>query len=102
MEIKGKVVKVMPKVTGEGKNGSWTKQEFVILEDKDQYPKSIAIQTFKDFNINVGDKVNASINIESREYNERWYTDITAWKYDLIEKAGAPANNDDPADDLPF
>lgn len=38
MEIKGKAIHMLPLVTGQGKNGEWRKQEFII-ETGDQYPK---------------------------------------------------------------
>ena len=58
LELKGKVTHVLEPVTGTGANGDWKKETFVIIEDKEQYPKSIAIDAFnKDFPVNVGDVV---------------------------------------------
>jgi hypothetical protein len=98
LEIIGKLIKVMNPVTGDGKNGSWTKQEFV-LETFDQYPKKVCCSVWGDKvdalrRFQVGDDVRASINLESREYNERWYTEIRAWKLDpasAAPQAGAPS-----------
>jgi len=98
LEIIGKLVKVMNPVTGDGRNGSWTKQEFV-LETFDQYPKKICCSVWGDKvdalrRFQVGEDVRASINIESREYNERWYTEVRAWKLDpasAAPQAGAPS-----------
>jgi hypothetical protein len=95
LEITGKLIKVMNPVTGDGKNGSWTKQEFV-LETYDQYPKRICCSVWGEKvdslrKYQVGDDVKASINIESREYNERWYTEVRAWKLDPAT-AGAPTS----------
>lgn len=94
MEIKGKVVSVLEPVSGTSAAGKdWKKQTFVILEDKEQYPKNIAIDAFnKDLNVNIGDMVNVFINIESKEHNGRWFTNIGMWKYDII---GA-SNNHNP------
>ena len=84
LEIKGKIVKILPEQRGQGKNGEWVKQEFVI-ETMDQYPKKACFSTWGDKTANIkqllqGDEVTVSFNIESREYNERWYTDLRAWK----------------------
>lgn len=92
MEIKGKVVKVLPELTGEGKNGPWIKRSFII-ETESQYPKKVQISSFGD-KLNVGlikegNDLNVSFELESREFNERWYTDVRAWK---IELAGGAVN----------
>ncbi len=116
MEISGIVVQLLPLQSGQGKNGTWKKQEF-ILETPGQYPKKVCMNLWGDkvdeVKISVGDKITASINIESREYNGRWYTDVRAWK---VQKDGAsqqrgdfPPPPDDrfipdttSSDDLPF
>jgi hypothetical protein len=87
MEIKGRVIQLLPLQTGEGKNGAWRKQEFVIETDA-QYPKKICISAWGD-KINesllqVGNEINVSFDLESREYNGRWYTDVKAWRMDAV------------------
>lgn len=94
LEIIGKLVKIMNPVTGDGKNGSWTKQEFV-LETFEQYPKKVCCSVWGDKvdalrRFQIGEDVRASINIESREYNERWYTEVRAWKLDPASAAPQP------------
>ncbi|MFN3403524.1 MAG: DUF3127 domain-containing protein [Cytophagaceae bacterium] len=114
LEITGKIVKIMPEQTGAGKNGNWVKQEFVI-ETADQYPKKVCCSAWGDKaailkSLKSGDQVKVAFNLESREYNERWYTDVRAWKIDVLgsEKAGAaqpqdyPFPDQDPGEDLPF
>ena len=110
MEILGKVVQILPLASGMGKNGEWKKQEF-ILETPGQYPKKVCITLWGDkideAKMTEGDEIKASIDVESREYNGRWYTDVKAWK---IEKGAAAQENnqafvDAPLheeDDLPF
>ncbi|MFM8912897.1 MAG: DUF3127 domain-containing protein, partial [Flammeovirgaceae bacterium] len=72
MEISGKVIGLLPMQTGQGKNGTWKKQEF-ILETPGQYPKKVCVSLWGDkvdeFRVNPGDSLTASINVESREYN---------------------------------
>jgi hypothetical protein len=102
MEISGKIIQVMPEINGTGRNGQWRKQEY-ILETEGTYPKKVCLTVWGDgidqFGVNQGDQVNASIDIESREYNGRWYTDVKAWK---MEKAGSGgASNAQASDNLP-
>ena len=89
MDISGKIIAVLPQATGEGKNGTWRSQDYV-LETADQYPKKVCFNLFGDkidqFPIAMDDMVTVHFDIESREYNGRWYTNIRAWK---VDKGGA-------------
>ena len=89
MEVSGTVISLLPEVTGQGKNGMWRKQEF-ILEIPSQYPKKVCISLWGDkidqANLQVNDSVTASIDVESREYNSRWYTEVRAFSEE--RKAG--------------
>ncbi len=90
LEITGKLVKILAEQTGTGKNGAWVKQDFII-ETTEQFPKKLCISAWGDKSdvlktLKEGEDVKVAFNIESREYNERWYTDVKAWK---IETAGA-------------
>ncbi len=82
--------------TGEGKNGTWKKQDFVIETDG-QYPKKVCLTIWGDkFNetfLTIGNELLVSFDAESREYNGRWFTDLKAWKIELAgtESANAPA-----------
>ena len=83
MEIAGTVINLLQMQTGQGKNGPWRKQEF-ILETPGQYPKKVCLSLWGDkideARLSIGDKITASINLESREFNSRWYTEARAWK----------------------
>jgi hypothetical protein len=98
MEIQGKIIQVLPLQTGEGKNGPWKKQDFVI-ETESQYPKKVCISMWGDKIdenlIQEGNPVVASIDVESREYNGRWYTDVKAWKIEG-QGGGAPQSSSSP------
>jgi hypothetical protein len=85
MEIKGKITQVMPLVTGEGKNGVWKKQEYVLEVPNGNYaPKKVCFSIWGDkieqSNVKENEEVTISFDLESREYNGRWYTDVRAWK----------------------
>jgi hypothetical protein len=118
MEISGVVINILPLQSGQGKSGTWKKQEF-ILETPGQYPKKVCMNLWGDkvdeIKISVGDKITASINIESREYNGRWYTDVRAWKVQKESAGQSNSGRDVPppaednfvpdsagSDDLPF
>src|SRR5574344_1403081 len=92
IEISGILLQKLPQQTGQGKNGPWVKQEFVI-ETQEQINRKICVSCWGDKadTINqyaIGDTLKLSVNIESREYNGRWYTDVRAWKIEG-ENAGA-------------
>lgn len=115
----------MNKTEGISKAGKpWSKQEFVI-ETFDTYPRKVCLSVMNDKvneleRYNVGDTINASLNIESREYNGRWYTDVRAWKLNSAQAAtvgntsqNGPSetfqggsdpgfSNETASDDLPF
>jgi hypothetical protein len=97
IEVIGTLRQILPEVTGNGKNGAWMKQEFVI-ETSDMYPKKICISAWGDKvemlkNFSVGEDLKVSVNIESREYNSRWYTDVRAWKIERSGEASSESNS---------
>lgn len=103
VQIEGKVVQILEEQSGTGKNGPWRKQEF-ILETQDQYPKKVCITQWGDnidqFNVQEGETLTAHVDIQSREYNGRWYTDVKAWK---IERGQSQTPQDTPPQDaVPF
>ena len=107
MELKGKIVKELTPIQGEKKDGtSWKKKE-IIIETNGEYPKKVCVSLWganADLPTSEGTEVTAHIDIESREYNDRWYTDVKAWKLDT-EDAQSPSPNTDTNDlepDLPF
>ena len=96
MELTGKIINILPLLTGAGKNGSWKKQEF-ILETNTQPPRKVCFSAWGDkidqFNLSIGDDLVVSFDIESREYNGRWYTEVKAWKVTIQNQE----KNDDSA-----
>lgn len=97
LNISGIVLNILPLQTGTSKAGNqWQKQDF-ILETGGQYPRKVCICLFGDnvakFPLQVGQSVTASVDIESREFNARWYTDVRAWNvvYNGQQQQGAPA-----------
>jgi hypothetical protein len=89
MNIKGKITQVLPVQSGEGKKGQWKRQQ-VIIEIPGPYPKSICVSVWGSL-INesiliVGNNLDISIDIESKEFNGKWYTDVKAWKIELVKE----------------
>jgi len=96
MELSGKLVQLLPLQTGQGKNGEWRKQE-IILETEGQYPKKVCVAIWGDkintSQLELGNKLTVSFDVESREYNGRWYTDVKAWKVDAAGGSGNGGGN---------
>jgi len=93
MEINGKIIELLPEKSGESAKGPWRKQEY-ILETEGQYPKKVCFMAWSDkideFAIREGESLVVTVDLESREYNGRWYTDVKAWK---VTRAGADAHD---------
>ena len=111
MQLTGKITKILPLQSGQGKKGEWKKQDFVI-ETNGEYPKKVCFTAWGDKTNhipNIGTGVTVSFDPESREYNGKYYTDLKAWK---IESDGniavtpppvqVPDDMDSVSDDLPF
>ncbi len=83
MEITGKLIQILPEVQGESARGPWIRGGFVI-ETGDEYPRKVAFTTFGEErvamvkNIPMNTTVQVTFNPESREFNEKWYTDLRA------------------------
>lgn len=94
MEVTGKIIVALPEMSGTSKMGNpWKKREYV-LETLESFPKKIHFDFFGEkadqFILNPGDTIRLSFDIESREYNGRWYTSIRGWKAEPATE-GAPA-----------
>ena len=115
MEITGKIINLLPLQNGTSKNGQWKKQD-IIVETSGQYPKKVCISIWGD-KINekqlvIGNNLDISFELESREFNGKWYTDVKAWKIDLTEKTteeklvdfhfSTEENREEEDDGLPF
>lgn len=88
MEIQGKIAQILPLASGVGQASgkAWSKQEYILETLDSQYPKKICFNLWGDkiqqFDLKEGEEVTVQIDIESREYNGRWYTDVRAWRVD--------------------
>lgn len=83
MELEGTIVLDLGKVEGVSKAGKpWKKREYV-LETPGMYPRKVKFHVFGDradmLNFNIGQAYVLSVDVESREFNGRWYTDVSAF-----------------------
>lgn len=134
MELEGRVIAVLNPREGTSKAGNqWKAQEYVI-ETVEQYPKKMCFEIFGSDRIaqfanllQVGNNVKVSFDIDARQWNDRWFNSIRAWKVESVDQAAAaaaapgvqpmpageafppapeagvaPADGSAPADDLPF
>lgn len=122
--LEGKLIKLLDLQQGVSTRGAWKKQEF-ILETEEQYPKKVCIACWGErvediTKYSPGSKLKVSVNIESREWNNKWFTDIKAWRIETMQDGVAPSAqaqespttdggditgisfSDDEGDDLPF
>ena len=84
MEFEGTVVSVLPVVKGTSARGEWMKQE-VIFDQPGEFNRKVCVGFWGDKaqeagTLRPGEVVAVSANVESREYNGRWYTEVRAWR----------------------
>ena len=104
MELQGKVIAVLPARSGVSARGEWKSQSFVI-ETHDSFPRKMVFDVFGEerltrFNIQLGQEVNVSFDIDAHEYNGRWFNNIRAFDVSLVDPntvSAAPAAQAAPA-----
>ncbi len=94
MEITGKVVRLGGLTEGTSARGPWRKQD-LIIETDEQFPKTVCLTCWTNQideiqNMVPGQQIKAQIDISSREFNGKWYTDVRVWRFDPVT-APAPA-----------
>ncbi len=94
MDLTGKIIAVLPASSGTSQRtgNSWMSQDYVI-EVPGQYPKKCVFRVFgedriKQFNIQLGQDLTVSFDIDAHEYNGRWFNDIRA--FNVAPAAAAP------------
>lgn len=89
MELQGKVIAVLPERSGVSARGEWKSQSFVI-ETHEQYPKKLVFDVFgadrlAQFNIQSGEEIMVSFDIDAHEYNGRWFNNVRAWNVQRVD-----------------
>ena len=126
MEFRGKIIEILPLKSGKSKTtgNEWKAQEYVIEDSNSgQYPRRMCFEVFgadriAQFNIQKDEELTVSFDIDARQWQDRWFNSIRAWKVE--RNAAAPTQytnapvpppamdpttdiiNDDIKDDLPF
>lgn len=95
MEIEGKIISILPAMEGISKTGNPWKVQPYVLETLDQYPRKVYFEIMGAERIEknacqLDDQVKVSFDVESREYNGRWYTTCRAWRIDEATPAAQP------------
>ena len=108
MEITGKIIASLPEQGGisQRTGNSWKSQDFVI-ETHDTYPKRCVFRVFgadrlQQFNIQVGEELTVSFDIDAHEYNGRWFNEIRAYNVTRGQAPVAAAPGVAPAQASPF
>lgn len=89
MELQGKVIAVLPERSGVSARGEWKAQSFVI-ETHEQYPKKLVFDVFgaerlAQFNIQSGEEITVSFDIDAHEYQGRWFNSVRAWNVQRVD-----------------
>lgn len=106
--ITGKIIAVLPTKSGTSARGTQWSSQTAVIETHEQYPKRVAFDVLGDkiteFNLQVGEEVTVSFDIDARQYLDRWFNSIKAWNiirpgqqahmqggYNMSPQAGAQA-----------
>ena len=90
MEIEGKIIVVLPAREGVSARGTQWKSQDYVLETHEQYPRKCCFSVFGSdkislFNIQSGEELRVSFDIDAHEYNGRWFNSIRAWKVERVD-----------------
>ena len=126
LELTGKLLQKLTVQSGQSAKGTWSKQEFVF-ETQESFPRKVCMSVWGADKvaelgaIAEGEVIKVNFNLESRSFNERWYTDVRVWRMERLHPQSQaietvvptpPPSYSDPSylgaeasseiDDLPF
>lgn len=118
-KLDGKIIHIFPETSGGTAEKPWTKQFFVMEYLDGSYKKNAHMMLWNDKveqlnGVREGDHVTVQFNVSSREYNGKWFTDLSVWKLEAVDGGRASSANPQrqfpvpdqysnaPSDDLPF
>lgn len=89
MELQGKVIAVLPEKSGVSARGEWKAQSYVI-ETHEAYPKKLCFDVFgadriAQFNIQTGEEIMVSFDLDAHEYQGRWFNSVRAWNVQRVD-----------------
>ncbi|MDR0729251.1 MAG: DUF3127 domain-containing protein [Prevotellaceae bacterium] len=87
LEISGKLVKKLEVQSGSNERGTWSKQE-IIIEIPGQYTRQVCLllwgeQIGEAVRYNIGDILKVNFDLQSREFNGKWYTNVRPWRIEV-------------------
>lgn len=92
-DITGKIIAVLPTKSGTSARGTQWSSQTAVIETHEQYPKRVAFDVLGDkiteFNLQVGEEVTVSFDINAREYNGKWWNSVNAWQ--VVRQSGQQA-----------
>ncbi len=133
MEFTGRIIAILPLKEGVSKKtgNKWKAQEYVIEDSANsQYPRRMSFEVFGEdrinlFNIQMGEQLTVSFDIDANQWKDRWINRIRAWKVErprtdapsaayappaaqgisvppFEQSVSIPPSDSDANDDLPF
>ena len=92
-DITGKIIAVLPTRSGTSARGTQWSSQTAVIETHEQYPKRVAFDVLGDkiteFNLQVGEEVTVSFDINVREFNGKWWNSVNAWQ--VVRQGGQQA-----------
>lgn len=92
-DITGKIIAVLPTKSGISARGTQWSSQTAVIETHEQYPKRVAFDVLGDkiteFNLQVGEEVTVSFDINAREFNGKWWNSVNAWQ--VVRQGGQQA-----------
>lgn len=105
MELTGKITQVLPEKSGTSARGPWRKQEYVLETTQGDFTRQVCFMLWGDkidqFKVQQEQDVTVHFDLESREYNGRWYTDVKAWRIDAAGSASGQGDDFDRGGEQP-
>ena len=118
MQLTATLLQLLPAQSGQSKNGPWKKQDIIVQTDE-KFPKKVCLSIWGDKidekQLVLNNTLQLDFDIESREFNGKWYTDLRVWKVEVLNQEGEQSNvppippitpfvdeDDEELEDLPF
>ena len=106
MELTGKIIAQMDARKGVSARGEWMAQDFVLETFDNNFPRKMVFTVFgadklQRFNIQLGQSVSVSFDIDAHQYQNKWYNSIRAFDVRPIDPNTSLISNG-TQDDSPF
>lgn len=99
MELEGKIFSILELTKGASAKGEWKRQN-IVIETTSDFPKKVCVSLWGPkvdaiSGMQIGDKVSMTVDLESREFNGKWYTDVRASRIERVGNIGNLTVRDD-------